>query len=156
MLIKSKYIRIFLFFFLILIINNCNFVSYSHQIIPNHNNKVDCDIVNTLGVDKLYDSKYILYMVIDGDEKDFLVLIHYPESNKLIPVDGSGDSYEFSVQNNQLEIISTHTFGFNNIKYVFLLNLNQNTGIMKIRNIEWNIDYEESAIPFTYSVEKCD
>lgn len=95
-------------------------------------------------------------MVIYGDEKVFLVLIHYPESNKLIPVDGSGDSYEFSVQNNQLEIISTHTFGFNSTKYVFLLNLNQNTGIMKIRNIEWNIDYEESAIPLTYSVEKCD
>ena len=35
----KKYIRIFLFFFLMLIINNSCFVPYPHQIIPNHNKK---------------------------------------------------------------------------------------------------------------------
>ena len=152
---KKIYSNLFVFF-LMLIINNCYFVSYPHQIIPNHNKKNDCDIINTLDTGKLYDSKYILHIVINEDEEVFLDLIHYPESNKLIPVDDSEDSYVFSVQNNQLEIISTHTYGFNSTKIVYLLNFNQNTGIMKIRNIEWNINYEESAIPLTYSIEKCD
>ena len=151
---KKIYSNLFVFF-LMLIINNCCFVSYPHQIIPNHK-KNDCHIINTLDAGKLYDSKYILHIVINEDEKVFLDLIHYPESNKLIPVDNSEDSYVFSVQNNQLEIISTHTYGFNSTKIVYLLNFNQNTGIMKIRNIEWNINYEESAIPLTYSIEKCD
>ena len=68
---KKIYSNLFVFF-LMLIINNCCFVSYPHQIIPNHNKKNDCHIINTLDAGKLYDSKYILHIVINEDEKFFL------------------------------------------------------------------------------------
>ena len=152
-MLKKIVFEKFRFLLMVLITNICFVIpscSKPHTLIHNFKSISKSDI-NTL-----HDSKYILRIVTNNDEKDSHDLLHYPKSDKLIRVDDYRDSYVFSVKNNQLEIISTHTYGFNSTKIVYLLNFNQNTGIMKIRNIEWNINYEESAIPLTYCIEKCD
>lgn len=152
-MMQHGYIRI-LSFLLMLFITGACFVISSCTGIPEPLDNIKS--INKSDVKTLHDNKYILHIVINGDEKVSLDLIHYPKSDKLIQLGGSGDSYVFSVKNNQLEIISVHTHGFNSIKDVFLLNFNQNDGKMLVRNVEWNIDYEESAVPLTYSIEKCD
>ena len=142
-------------FLLMLLITNICFVisSCSKPHIPIHNFKS----ISKSDINTLHDSKYILRIVTNNDEKDFHDFLHYPKSDKLIRVDDyEDDTYVFSVKNNQLEIISAHSFGFNSTALVFLLNFNQTDGIMMIRNTEWNVDYEDSAVPIIYGIEKCD
>ena len=153
-MLKKIVFEKFRFLLMVLITNICFVIpscSKPHILIHNFKSISKSDI-NTL-----HDSKYILRIVTNNDEKDSHDLLHYPKSDKLIRVDDyEDDSYVFYVKNNQLEIISTHSFGFNSTALVFLLNFNQTDGIMMIRNTEWNVDYEDSAVPIIYGIEKCD
>ena len=143
-MLKKIVFEKFRFLLMVLITNICFVIpscSKPHILIHNFKSISKSDI-NTL-----HDSKYILRIVTNNDEKDSHDLLHYPKSDKLIRVDDyEDDTYVFSVKNNQLEIISAHSFGFNSTALVFLLNFNQTDGIMALRQKSRVNDGEVSCL----------